>query len=367
VIGDIASVPSSLPLPELPLFREIPRLIVPAASLAFVGLVQGAGVSAGVPNPDGTPQDASQDFVGQGAGNILSGLFQGMPVGGSMSASSLAAGAGAKSRTAMLFAGVTMAVVIVVFASAVQRVAMPALAGLLVVVGFGTIKPDKVKAVARTGPVPLSVMVVTMVLTMLIPLQFAVLVGVAISVVLFVVGQSSRLVTRRIVFRDDGRVMETAPPDDLPVGEVVMIQPYGAIFFANTTVLLDQMPQVSPTSRHSVVVLRLRGTDDAGATLLDALAAYARSLREAESRLIVVTDNARLIRQLRRTEGIDAVGLDNVYRGTPVIGEALRDAYDDAVTWIAEQRRTSPGAEPAKRGRRGPPDRGDWPPDQMAP
>ena len=66
----------------------------PAVSLAFVGLVQGAAVSAGFPNPDGSPTDASLDFVGQGAGNVLAGLFQGMPVGGSMSASSLVVQAG---------------------------------------------------------------------------------------------------------------------------------------------------------------------------------------------------------------------------------------------------------------------------------
>ncbi|MFM8534340.1 MAG: SulP family inorganic anion transporter, partial [Acidimicrobiia bacterium] len=64
-------------------------------------------------------------------------------------------------------------------------------------------------AIARTGPVPLTVMLVTLVLTMLIPLQYAVLVGVGLSVLLFVIQQSSRLVTRRLVLRDDGAVVET--------------------------------------------------------------------------------------------------------------------------------------------------------------
>ena len=88
-LNDIADIPGSLPLPMLPDFGLIPALIVPALSLAFVGLVQGAGISANFPNPDGTYPEASRDFVGQGAANVASGFFQGMPVGGSMSASSL--------------------------------------------------------------------------------------------------------------------------------------------------------------------------------------------------------------------------------------------------------------------------------------
>jgi sulfate permease, SulP family len=335
VVADVADVPSSLPLPTLPILGEIPSLLVPAASLAFVGLVQGAGVSANFPNREGELPDTSQDFVGQGAGNVLSGLFQGMPVGGSMSASSLVATAGARSRGALLVAGAVMAIVIVVFASVVELVAMPALAGLLIVVGVGTIKPSKVMAIARTGPVPLTVMLVTLVLTMLIPLQYAVLVGVGLSVLLFVIQQSSRLVTRRLVLRDDGAVVETDPPAELGRGEVIVLQPYGAIFFASAAVLQEQLPEVTSVTRHSVVILRIRGADDAGATFIDTLAQYATVLEQVDSKLVIVTDNERLVRQLGKT-GVDrTIGEDNVYVGTEVVGETTRRAYADALGWIA--------------------------------
>lgn len=335
LVRDIADVPRSLPLPLLPVLGEVPSLLLPALSLAFVGLVQGAGVSAGLPNPDGRPTDASQDFIAQGAGNILAGLFRGMPVGGSMSASSLAVNAGARSRASMLYAGAVMAVVIVVLADSVGRVAMPALAALLIVVGVGTVKPRKLLAVARTGTVPLTVMTTTLVLTLVIPLQYAVLVGVGFSVVLFVAGQSSRLVTRRIILRDDGAMVEVTPPHDLPPDEVVVLQTYGALFFANAARLEEQMPQVTPESRHSVVLLRLRGADDVGVTLLEVLARYATSLQAVGSKLVVVTDNVRVIDQLHRTGTVERIGEENVYRGTPVIGEALGRAIDDARDWVA--------------------------------
>lgn len=345
VVGDITDVPRSLPLPQLPVLSEIPGLLVPAVSLAFVGLVQGAGVSAGLANPDGSPSNASQDFVGQGAGNILSGLFQGMPVGGSMSASSLTVTAGARTRASLLVAGAVMAVVVVALADVVQRVAMPALAALLIVVGVGAVKPAKLMAVARTGMVPATVMVITLVLTLIIPLQYAVLVGVGISVILFVVGASSRLVTRRILVRDDGRMVEVDPPDELPPGDVVALQPYGAIFFATASVLVDQMPDVTERSRGSVVVLRLRGADDAGVTLLEVLTRYARSLTAVGSKLVIVTDNPRVIAQLHQTGAIAAIGESNVYRGTEVVGETTLLAIADARAWIAEQQAPTSGTD----------------------
>lgn len=79
---DLAEIPNSLPLPKFPDLGLIPSLVVPAAALAFIGLDQGAGVSASFPRPDSTPADASRDFVGQGAANLAAGALQGMPVGG---------------------------------------------------------------------------------------------------------------------------------------------------------------------------------------------------------------------------------------------------------------------------------------------
>lgn len=365
VIGDVADVPRSLPLPGPPALTEVPTLLLPAASLAFVGLIQGAGVAASLSNPDGRPSSTSQDFIGQGAGNLVSGLFHGVPVGGSMSGSSLVVSAGARSRGAVFIGAAVMAFGVIALAGLVERIAMPALAGLLIVVGASTVKPRRAAAVARTGPVPLTVMSVTFVLTLLIPLQYAVVVGVGISVLMFVIGQSSRLVTRRLVLRDDGRVLETDPPAQLPPGEVVVLQPYGPIFFATAPVLRRQMPEVTPSSQRSVVVLRLRGTDDAGATLIDELREYRQALEAVGSRLFVVTDNQRFVDQMYRHRVVEP---EAVYRGTAVIGEASRRAHDDARAWIEGAATTQPlPAGPPQPLPPRDPHQGELSPDQLAP
>ena len=94
-LADIVDVPRTLPLPVLPAFAEIPGLLLPGLSLALVGLVQGTGVSAEVP--------------------------------------------------------------IVLLGGVIGSVAMPALAGLLIVIGAGSIRLRQVLSVARTGAVQLTV------------------------------------------------------------------------------------------------------------------------------------------------------------------------------------------------------------------
>jgi len=332
-VNDLGAIPRSLPLPQVPMLGLVPSLLVPALSLTFVGLVQGAGISANFPNPGGSP-DASRDFIGQGAANVIAGVFRGMPVGGSMSASSLNKAAGAQSRMSLMFAGVVMAAVILAFAGLVGYIAMPALAGLLMLVGYRTIKPGDLQSVWKTGPVQKAVLLTTFALTMIIPLQYAVLVGVGMSVILHVVRQSNQVTIKRWRLSPEGDLIETDPPAHLPANEVVALQPYGSLFFAAAPVLESQLPAPAEGSRNAVVILRLRGRADLGTTFMDVLRRYAQALTAAGSKLVIVSANDRIQEQLRVTGVTDVIAAENIYTGDERVGATLKRAYADAVTWI---------------------------------
>ena len=147
LVGDIADIPRALPSLMLPDFTLIPRLIVPAIAIAIIGLVQGAGVSQTFPNPDGKFSDVSRDFVGQGAANLAAGFFGGIPAGGSSSGSALMISAGARSRWANIFGGIAVAIVVLLFANQVELVALPALAGLVIVAGIQMINMKAIQTV----------------------------------------------------------------------------------------------------------------------------------------------------------------------------------------------------------------------------
>ena len=65
LVGDVTDVPRALPGFRLPGFSLLLELIVPALAISIIGLVQGAGISQGYPNPDGKFPDPSGDFSGR--------------------------------------------------------------------------------------------------------------------------------------------------------------------------------------------------------------------------------------------------------------------------------------------------------------
>ena len=344
LVRDLSEIPRALPLPQAPMLRLVPSLVVPALSLAFVGLIQGAAISANFPNPDGRYPDVSRDFIGQGAANVIAGIFRGMPVGGSMSASSLNKAAGARSRMSLMIAGVVMAVVIIAFAGLVGYIAMPALAGLLMLVGYRTIEPDDLRSVWKTGAVQKAVLLTSFVLTMVIPLQYAVLVAVGLSVILHVVRQSNQVTVKRWLLDPDGNLIETDPPAQLPANEVVALQPYGSLFFAAAPVLEAQLPATDGAGRNSVVILRLRGRTDLGTTVMDVLRRYAQALVATGSKLVIVSASERIQEQLRVTGVTDLITPQNIYSGDERVAATLKRAYADAMTWI-EQNQLAGGTD----------------------
>jgi SulP family sulfate permease len=334
LVADLATVPNALPLPTLPTLGDLGALALPALSLAFVGMVQGAAVTSGVPNTDGRPADASRDFIGQGLGNVVAGVFRGMPVGGSMSASALIVAGGAMTRLALFVAAGVMALVVLLLAGLVALVAMPALAALLIVVGAEAVRPARITSVVKTGALQTTVMVVTFFLTVLIPVQYAVLTGVGLAIVLYVAEQSNRLTVRRVLVEPHGRLREVDPPDHLEPRTVVVLQPYGSLFFASAPLFAQKLPAVTPQTRRSVVVMRLRGVDQIGLSLIAVMRGYAEQLKRADSHLVLVLSDRRVLARLRDEGLVDLVGAERVYLGTEWLGETVRQAYTDAVADI---------------------------------
>ena len=185
----------------------------------------------------------------------------------------------------------------------------------------------------------------TFVLTMLIALQYAVLVGVGLSIILHVVRQSNEITIKRWTFDTHGNTIEGDPPDQLPANESVVLQPYGSLFFAAAPVFEAELPEVSADSRNCVVILRLRGRTDLDTTFMAVLTRYAEALSAVSSKLVIVSVSDRIREQLELAGVAGVVGHENLYIGDERVGAAVKRANRDALDWIAA-RRTDGGAEP---------------------
>jgi sulfate permease, SulP family len=332
-VGDIASIPRSLPGLGLPDPGLIGRLILPAFSVAVIGLIQGAGVSESFPNPNGKFPDVSRDFLGQGAANIATSFVGGIPAGGSISGTNLIKGAGSRSRWANIFAGFLVVAVVLLIAPFVEFVPMPALAALLIVAGFQGLRIEAAKTVWQTSKVSITVMLITFISTLFIPLHYAVLIGIALSIVLHVIGQSNKIFVTEWVLFPGGLPEERPAPRYIPSNKLTLLQVYGSLFFAAAKNFEDLLPEVDKAER-SVVAIGLRGKTELSSTFINVLERYALSLKEQNSKLMLVGVDHAVYDQLQRTGVLNTIGEDNIFFATQQLGEAVNRAAAAAYAWL---------------------------------
>jgi SulP family sulfate permease len=337
-VSDVATIPGSLPMPKLPDFSLIPALWLDAIALAIIALIQGAGVSKGYPNPGGAYPDSSRDFIGQGAANLGASLFQGMPIGGSVSGTALNVSSGAKSRWANIFSGLIVAAAVLLFSQAVSLVAMPAMAGLLIVAGFQSIKRDRFADVWSTGWSPRIVMLVTLVLTLILPLQQAVFVGVLLSILAyFFVTSSQEVRVVQLIQKPDGSVTENPAPAELTSNGVTLLQIYGNMTFAGAETVEQFLPKASNAVR-PVVILRLRAQEGIGSSFVTVLERYSQEIKAAGGKLMVAGVSSKVKGQLDRTETTgEILGQENVFVATTALGASTRAALAAAQQWLEEK------------------------------
>jgi len=333
LISDVAAVPGVLPHLAIPRLSLIPALLIPALSVAIIGLVQGAAVSQKYPNPDGKFPDASRDFSGQGIANIATGFFQGIPAGGSMSGTSLNISSGAKTRWANIFAGVFVILIVFLFSPLVEKIPMPALAGLVMLAGFQSLQIPAAITVWQTGRIAGIMMVLTFILTLIIPLQYAVLVGVAFSIILSAVSASNQVRVVKVIPKENGFPIEAPVPANLPSNEITMLLINGSVFFAAVQTIEDSLPKADATD-HAVVILGLRGHSEIGSTFITTLWRYLDKLKAHNSKLMIVGIDQDVHEQFLRTGFLDALGEEAVFMVTPQIGEAMNLALAKAKEWL---------------------------------
>jgi sulfate permease, SulP family len=336
LVGDVTEVPNSLPSFSLPDFSLIFQLILPAVALSVIGLVQGAGISQGYPNPDGKFPDPSGDFIGQGAANLATSFFRGMPCGGSLSGTAMVTNAGARSRWANFLVGVLIAVIVLLFAGLVERIAMPALAGLLIVIGFRTLDFSSIRTVSQTGTIPRVVMLITLIGTLVMPLQFAVLMGVGLSIMLFTFHQANRLrLVELIPSKKNALPVEIPVSKQLSPHKVTVLYPYGSLFYAAAKTFEENLPDADHV-KEAVVIFLFRGYNTFGSTMIAVLDRYNQTLKANGGKLMLAGISPGVMLQLERTGLLDRIGRENVFLAHQQWGVAAYEAYEAAQEWLEE-------------------------------
>jgi sulfate permease, SulP family len=332
-VRDLGEIPRGFPTPVLPPLVNLVDVFTGAVAVALVILVQGSGVSQNVPNPDGSRSRMSRDFLAQGAANLVSGFFRGLPVGGSVTATALNVVSGARTRWAGIFAGLTMVAIVVAVPGLIGHVAMPALGALLILVGISAVKPSEVRTVWYTGWPSRLAGGTTFLAMLFLPIQAAVAFGVVLSALLYVTRSSTDISVVELVEGENGLIAERSPRRELQSNAVTVLDVYGHLFYAGARTLERLLPR--PHGAHRLaVIMRLRGRSTVGATLVEVLARYADELDRAGGRLYLTGISEDVHRQIVQMKKLGLSGSVRIYEATSLRGESTRHAQSDAKAWL---------------------------------
>ncbi|MFA9492023.1 MAG: SulP family inorganic anion transporter [Anaerolineales bacterium] len=338
LVGDIADVPqglSALPKPTLPDFSMLPVLIAPAIAAAVVGLAESSGVGSAYSNPDGTKSNMSRDFTSQGLGNLVGSFFQALPAGGSLSRTGVNAGGGAMSRWSGVYAGLMLAVVIVVAGGATEYIPMSGLAALLIVIGIEAMeKEGRVLGRARRLSMANSgVALIVIIIAVFEDLTVAIFAGVILSLLAYTFRAAGAARVVQLVQSEDDKIEERPAATELEPNKPVVFELIGEVYFASVY-SFDEMAPPPDSGGNTVVIMRLRGRHFYSLTWIEWFEDYNKKLEAHGNKLMLEGVDEELMSVLKASGLLEEIGEEYVFEDHPKRGEALDAAREKAWEWI---------------------------------
>jgi sulfate permease, SulP family len=265
LVGEVPRGLPSLQVPPVVLLRDHASTIALAAvALVLIGFSQTAGDARTFAARHHYRIDINQESAAQGMANAAAGLFQGMPVSTSLSASSLNDHSGARTGLASLTSGVTVLLTLLVLAPVFSVLPKPVLAALIIeAVVMGMMDVPEMRRLARVKRFDFWIAITAIAGTLLVGVLAGVIIGIGLSLVWLVsVATRPRM---PLLGREPGtqafRELDEHPGDDQFPG-VVVVRLDGGLFFATSDALEDRVREVAlSTPGITGIVLDCEGID----------------------------------------------------------------------------------------------------------
>ncbi|MBW0014395.1 SulP family inorganic anion transporter [Mycobacterium sp.] len=283
-----AKIPQSLPTPHIPDVQLglVPQLSEGALAIAFIGLIEALSIAKAIAHQSGQRIDYNRQILAEGLANLTGGFFQAVPGSGSMSRSPINFQAGAASRFSGVIASAGVAAVVLLFAPLLHYLPRAALAGLLLITAARLIDYQRLLYMLKASRYDAGLVIVTALTGVLVDLDTAVLLGVALSILLFV-PRAAKLKAKELVVTSERVVRERVPGD--PVDPSTIIYDLeGELFFGAAPELdryLDALRDRVQQEGLQFVVLRLKRVRHPDAVVVERIERY---LREETARGVTV-------------------------------------------------------------------------------
>lgn len=317
-IQAVGALPASLPPLSMPSFDLVTIKHLAPATLAVTlfALTEAVSISRSIALKSGQQIDGNQEFFGQGLSNIAGSFFSGYVATGSFNRSGLNYSAGARTPVAAVFAGSLLMVIVVLVAPFAAYLPNAAMAGILMLVAWDLIDFYHVGQILRASRSETSILATTFFATMFLELEFAIFLGVMLSLGLYLARTSQPAVHVRAPDpqQDKRRFGPAAGTLECPQLRFVRID--GSLFFGAINYVQERLREFEeqhPEQKNlAIIASGINFIDLAGGEFL---VKEARRRRELGGQLYLIRVKASVLKELERAGFLDELGRENIFNG----------------------------------------------------
>jgi sulfate permease, SulP family len=299
----IAAVPGSLPRPHIPVIQWhwVVDMSGSAFAIGVLGLLEALAIAKAIAHKSGQSLDYNRQCLAEGVGNLVGSFFRCMPGSGSLSRSAINFQAGARTRLSGVIAAALVAVVVLTLGPLAAYIPAPALAGLLFVAAARLIDLERWRYALRGSRYDGLLMSVTALAALIIGIEFAILVGVILSVFWYVT-RAARLKVTELVISSE-RVVRERLPSDPPGAEVLIFDFEGELFFAAAPELARHLATAAERAKqHQIkyLVLRLKRVRNPDVVALEVLERFLRDAKTGGLTVLLAGLRPEMLDAMRR-------------------------------------------------------------------
>jgi SulP family sulfate permease len=319
------SVPNILPAPRLPevSWETITRVFSPAVTIAMLGSIESLLSAVVADGMIRSRHRSNIELIAQGAANVLSPLFSGIPATGAIARTATNVKSGGRTPVAGIVHAIVLLLIMMLFGQWAALIPMPTLAAILLVVAYNMSEWHSFVKTFRAPRSDIAVMLVTFALTVIVDLTVAIQVGVILSAMLFIrrMAEVSHVtpLTKDLNEGDEAEE-DVARPKGLPDG-VEVFEVHGTLFFGAVEQFTETMRALEKTPK--VFILETRNLLAIDATGIRAIEDLVTQLTHGGTRFILSGIHKQPLFAITQAGLLDRIGEDSVC-GT--LAEALERA-----------------------------------------
>lgn len=316
-------ISSSLPKPSLPniSIEKINQLFTPAMTIAILAALESLLSAVVADGMIDDTHDSNMELVAQGAGNVLAGLFGGIPATGAIARTAANIKSGGRSPISGMVHAIMLLLIMFIFMPVVKLIPMTALAAILAVVSYNMSEWRTFKALLKAPKSDIIVLLITFLCTVIFDLVVAIGFGMIITMFLFMkrISETTEikdLVAESVFDENTTKVLDKSND------KILVYQVNGPLFFGVVQSFMNKVKEIDSSAE--VLILDLRHVHAIDASAIDALKQLYKHCERCNVKLILTHLQKQPEKVLNKMGLTNLIGDENMYESKVV---AIEEAY----------------------------------------